>query len=164
MSSFPDGDFSICDKGINKTYDNRELKHEMCQGDNKPIEGQKSRHTDIVFFKITMEQFPCHVFRDVNPVVSGIREVTLNNPPSNTVLLDLSNHIGNSTMQLAIELDLDSTTIQQKQYKHKNKLLEQTKEILQIWSKTQQPKPTLLLLIKALHRIGKMGALRGVRF
>lgn len=67
-------------------------------------------------------------------------------------------------MQLAIELDLDSTTIQQIQYKHKNKLLEQTKEILQIWSKKQQPKPTLLLLIKALHRIGKMGALRGVRF
>ncbi|XP_063413910.1 uncharacterized protein LOC134696182 [Mytilus trossulus] len=106
----------------------------------------------------------CKVFRDVNPVVSGIPEVTLNKPPSNNVLLDLSNHIGNSTMQLAIELDLDSSTFQQIQYKHKNKLLEQTKEILQIWSKKQQPKPTLLLLIKALHRIGKMSALRGVRF
>lgn len=67
-------------------------------------------------------------------------------------------------MQLAIELDLDSTAIQQIQYKHKTKLLEQTNEILQIWSKKQQPTPTLLLLIKALHRIGKMGSLRGVRF
>ncbi|OPL33067.1 serine pats1 threonine-protein kinase, partial [Mytilus galloprovincialis] len=77
---------------------------------------------------------PAVVLRDVKPDVSGIPEDTLNNPPSNKLLLDLSNHIGNSSMQLAIELDLDSTTIQQIQYKNKTKLLEQTKEILQIWS------------------------------
>ncbi|VDI74649.1 Hypothetical predicted protein [Mytilus galloprovincialis] len=106
----------------------------------------------------------CKVLRDVKPDVSGIPEDTLNNPPSDKLLFDLSNHIGNSSMQLAIELDLDSTAIQQIQYKHKTKLLEQTKEILQIWSKKKQPTPTLLLLIKALHRIGKMGSLRGVRF
>ncbi|CAG2219969.1 unnamed protein product [Mytilus edulis] len=105
----------------------------------------------------------CKVLRDVKPDVSGISEDSLNSLPSNNLLLDLSNHIGNRTMQLAIELDLDSSTIQQVQYKYKNKLLEQTKEFLQIWSRNQQPKPTLRLLIKALHRIGKIGALRGVR-
>ncbi|XP_052076240.1 uncharacterized protein LOC127714238 [Mytilus californianus] len=106
----------------------------------------------------------CKVLRDVKPDVSEILEDTLNSTPSPIVLLDLSNRIGNSTMQLALELDVDASTIQQIQYKHKNKLLEQTKEILQIWSKKQQPKPTLLLLIKALHRIGKMGSLRGITF
>ncbi|CAC5403694.1 unnamed protein product [Mytilus coruscus] len=106
----------------------------------------------------------CKVLRDVKPDVSDILEDTLNSTPSPIVLLDLSNRIGNSTMQLALELDVDASTIQQIQYKHKNKLLEQTKEILLIWSKKQQPKPTLLLLIKALHRIGKMGSLRGITF
>lgn len=66
-------------------------------------------------------------------LITDIPEDTLKKIPSVNVLHDLSNHIGNSIMQLAIELDLDIPTIQRIQQEHKNKLLEQTREIFWKW-------------------------------
>ncbi|CAG2242051.1 unnamed protein product [Mytilus edulis] len=54
-------------------------------------------------------------------------EDTLNKIPSVDALHELSNHIGNINMQLAIELEVDVSFIQQIQYNHKNKLIDQTR-------------------------------------
>lgn len=95
----------------------------------------------------------------------GIQENKTNTVPSNYTLQKLSNHyIGNSGMQLGIELGLDSTVIQGIQYEHKGKLVQQNKVILQVWSQTKFPKPTVKDLIKALHRIGKIGCLKNISF
>lgn len=97
-------------------------------------------------------------------LITDIPEDTLKKIPSVNVLHDLSNHIGNSIMQLAIELDLDIPTIQRIQQEHKNKLLEQTREIFWKWRQKKYPKPTVLGLLKALTRIGKFGSTCNVVF
>lgn len=77
--------------------------------------------------------------------------------PSVDALHDLSNHIGNSTMQLAIELEVDLSYLQQIQHDLKNKLLEQNRKIFIKWRQNKFPKPTVLRLLKALYRVGKFG-------
>ncbi|XP_071124204.1 uncharacterized protein [Mytilus edulis] len=97
----------------------------------------------------------CELFRDVKIDVFDMSEDTLNKMPSVDALHELSNHIGNSTMQLAIELEVDLSYIQQIQYNHKNKLLDQTRKMFLKWRHGKYPKPTVLRLFKALHRVGK---------
>ncbi|XP_076077014.1 uncharacterized protein LOC143047690 [Mytilus galloprovincialis] len=111
----------------------------------------------------------CEICRDVDvdDILKrfSIQENKTNTVPSNYTLQKLSNHyIGNSGMQLGIELGLDSTVIQGIQYEHKGKLVQQNKVILQVWSQTKFPKPTVKDLIKALHRIGKIGCLKNISF
>ncbi|CAC5399856.1 unnamed protein product [Mytilus coruscus] len=55
----------------------------------------------------------CELFRDVKIDVSDMSEDTLNKIPSVDALHELSNHIGNINMQLAIELEVDLSYIQQ---------------------------------------------------
>lgn len=81
-------------------------------------------------------------------------EDTLNKIPSVDALHELSNHIGNINMQLAIELEVDVSFIQQIQYNHKNKLIDQTRIFFLKWRHDKYPKPTVLRLLKALHRVG----------
>ncbi|CAC5380440.1 unnamed protein product [Mytilus coruscus] len=100
----------------------------------------------------------CQVFRDARKNISDMPEDTLNSIPSVDALCSLSNHIGNSIMQLAIELGVDICYIQQIQHDYKNKLLEQTKYLLMKWRQNKFPKPTVERLLKALHRVGKYGS------
>ncbi|XP_052075319.1 uncharacterized protein LOC127712749 isoform X2 [Mytilus californianus] len=110
----------------------------------------------------------CEVNRDVNvdDVLKkfNILEDRANTAPTNTSLQELSNHIGNSSMQLGVELGLRSAEIEEIQHDHSCKLLHQNKEILRIWSQTKFPKPTVKELIKALQRIGKIDCLREISF
>ncbi|XP_076071515.1 uncharacterized protein LOC143042893 [Mytilus galloprovincialis] len=99
----------------------------------------------------------CQVFRDVQIDVSDMSEDTLNKIPSFNALNDLANHIGDSIMQLAIELDIDISFLQQIQHDFKNKLLEQTRRLFFKWRTNKFPKPTVLRLLKALYRVGKFG-------
>ncbi|CAC5384666.1 unnamed protein product [Mytilus coruscus] len=99
----------------------------------------------------------CELFRDVMIDVSDMSEDTLNKIPSVDALHELSNHIGNSNMQLAIELEVDLSYIQQIQYDHKNKLLDQTRKMFLKWRHNKYPKPTVLRLLKASSRVGKFG-------
>ncbi|XP_052098000.1 uncharacterized protein LOC127732856 [Mytilus californianus] len=99
----------------------------------------------------------CQVFRDIQIDVSDMSEDTLNIIPSINALNDLANHIGDSIMQLAIELEIDLSHLQQVQCDFKNKLLEQTRRILLKWRQNKFPKPTVLRLLKALCRVGKFG-------
>ncbi|CAG2210210.1 unnamed protein product [Mytilus edulis] len=112
---------------------------------------------DVLENKGISSHLLCQVFRDVTIDALDMAEETLNKIPSVDTLLDLSNHIGNSTMQLAIELEVDLSYIQQIQHDHKNKLLEQTRKILMKWRQNKFPKPTILRLLKALYRVGKFG-------
>ncbi|XP_071148016.1 uncharacterized protein [Mytilus edulis] len=105
----------------------------------------------------------CQVFRDVVPVTSGIPDDILIQVPPSTTLQCISNHIGNSSMQLGVELGLTMSEIQNIQYEHKDKLLNQTKEILRIWQQKKVPRSTNLSLIKALHRIGKINCISMIR-
>ncbi|CAC5361282.1 unnamed protein product [Mytilus coruscus] len=110
----------------------------------------------------------CEVFRDVN-VDDVLERFSIpadraNKIPSNTILQELSNHVGNSGKQLGIELGLESAKIEEIQNDHSYKLLHQNKEILRVWSQTKFPKPTVKELIKALQRIGKIGCLRKISF
>ncbi|XP_063397791.1 uncharacterized protein LOC134682146 [Mytilus trossulus] len=110
----------------------------------------------------------CEVNRDVNvdDVLKkfNILEDRANTTPTNATLQELSNHIGNSSMQLGVELGLRSAEIQEIQNDHSCKLLHQNKEILRIWSQSKFPKPTIKELIKALQRIGKIDCLREILF
>ncbi|VDI73966.1 Hypothetical predicted protein [Mytilus galloprovincialis] len=110
----------------------------------------------------------CEVIRDVNvdDVLTkfSITEEQANKTPTNTTLQELSNHIGNSGIQLAVELGLQSSEIEGIQNDHSCKLLHQNKEILRVWSQTKFPKPTIKELIKALQRIGKKDCLREISF
>lgn len=93
----------------------------------------------------------------------GIPDAILIQVPPTTTLQCLANHIGNSSMQLGVELGLAMSEIQNIQYEHKDKLLNQTKEILRIWQQKKAPKSTNLSLIKALHRIGKINCISMIR-
>lgn len=93
----------------------------------------------------------------------GIPDDILIQVPSTTTLQCLANHIGNSSMQLGVELGLTMSEIQNIQYEHKDKLLNQTKEILRIWLQKKAPRSTNLSLIKALHRIGKINCISMIR-
>ncbi|CAC5399855.1 unnamed protein product [Mytilus coruscus] len=97
----------------------------------------------------------CGLFRDVKIDVSDMSEDTLNKIPSVDALHELSNHIGNINMQLAIELEVDLSYIQQIQYNHKNRLLDQTRKMFLKWRHDKYPKPTVLRLLKASYRVGK---------
>lgn len=87
--------------------------------------------------------------------IVDIPEDVLNKPPSLNALHDLSNHVGNSIMQLAIEFDVELSYIQQIQQEYKNKLLEQTRKVFLKWRQRKFPKPTVVRLLKALYRVGK---------
>lgn len=80
-----------------------------------------------------------------------------------SVLRYISNHIGDSSLQLGIELGLDISEVQHIQHQFKDKLLDQTREILRRW-KQNQSQPTVENLVKALFRIGKASCLKGVQF
>lgn len=77
-------------------------------------------------------------------------EDTLNKIPSVKALNDVPNYIGNSNMQLAIELEVDFSYLQQLQHDHKNKLLEQTKRILQKWRQNKFLKTNSFTSTKSL--------------
>ncbi|VDI82377.1 Hypothetical predicted protein [Mytilus galloprovincialis] len=134
----------------------------------------KGSATDSSFARIqdalleTDEHLLCEVIRDVNvdDVMTkfSITEEQANKTPTNTTLQELSNHIGNSGIQLAVELGLQSAEIEGIQNDHSCKLLHQNKEILPVWSQTIFPKPTIKELIKALQRIGKKNCLREISF
>ncbi|VDI28396.1 Hypothetical predicted protein [Mytilus galloprovincialis] len=93
----------------------------------------------------------------------GIPDDILTQVPPTTTLQCIANHIGNSSMQLGVELGLTMSEIQNIQYEHKDKLLNQTKEILRIWQQKKAPRSTNLSLIKALHRIGKINCISMIR-
>ncbi|XP_052098003.1 uncharacterized protein LOC127732858 [Mytilus californianus] len=113
---------------------------------------------DVLENKGISSHLLCQVFRDVTIDALDLAEDTLKKIPSVNALHDLSNHIGNSTMQLAIELEVDLSYIQQIQHDYKNKLLEQTRRVLLKWRQnTKRSKPTVLGLLKALYRVGKFG-------
>lgn len=82
--------------------------------------------------------------------------------PSNTLLMYLSNHIGDSTFQLGIELELDVPILEGIRLHCKDKLLYQTRDILRQWTRNN-PKATLGNLVKALYRIGKASSLKGLQ-
>ncbi|XP_071181291.1 uncharacterized protein [Mytilus edulis] len=134
----------------------------------------KGSATDSSFARIqdalleTDKHLLCEVIRDVNvdDVMTkfSITEEQANKTPTNTTLQELSNHIGNSGIQLAVELGLQSAEIEGIQNDHSCKLLHQNKEILRVWSHTTFPKPTIKELIKALQRIGKKNCLREISF
>lgn len=92
---------------------------------------------------------------------SKIREKT----PSMSVLRCIANHIGESSLQLGIELGLDIVEIQHIQCQFKDKLLDQNREILRRWKQNKNiSKPTVENLVKTLCRIGKKRCLDGVLF
>lgn len=103
--------------------------------------------TYIITIKIPVVRF----------IVLDMADEKLNTIPSVDALLDLSNHIGNSIMHLAIELEVDLSELQQIQHDLKNKLLEQNRKVFNKWRQHKFPKPTVLRLLKALHRVGKFG-------
>ncbi|XP_052074347.1 uncharacterized protein LOC127712124 [Mytilus californianus] len=110
----------------------------------------------------------CEVIRDVN-VDDVLRKFSIledqaNKTPTSTTLQELSNHIGNSGIQLGVELGLHSAEIEGIQNDHSCKLLHQNKEILRVWSQTKFPMPTVKELVKALQRIGKIDCLREISF
>ncbi|CAG2249861.1 unnamed protein product [Mytilus edulis] len=80
----------------------------------------------------------CEVLRDVDvdDVLKSlcIREDQANKTPTNITLQELSNHIGNSGIQLAAELGLQRAEIEEIQHAYSCKLLHQNKEILRVWS------------------------------
>ncbi|XP_063437419.1 uncharacterized protein LOC134718688 isoform X2 [Mytilus trossulus] len=104
----------------------------------------------------------CQILRDSDPN-SGITKHCLEKTPSKSVLKYISNHIGDSSLQLGIELGLGISEIQHIQHQFKDKLLDQTREILRRW-KQNQSQPTVDNLVKALFRIGKANCLKGVQF
>ncbi|CAC5391803.1 unnamed protein product [Mytilus coruscus] len=104
----------------------------------------------------------CQILRDSDPH-SGIPKDCLEKKPSMSVLRYISNHIGDSSLQLGIELGLDISEIQQIQHQFRDKLLDQTRKILRQW-KQNHSKPTVENLVKALFRIGKASCLKGVQF
>ncbi|XP_071124203.1 uncharacterized protein [Mytilus edulis] len=97
----------------------------------------------------------CQVFRDAIKHKSDMTEDALNAVPPVDALRLLSEHIGYSIMQLAIELGVDISTIQEIQHNHKNNLKVQIKTILMKWRKNNFPKPTVERLLKAFDRVGK---------
>lgn len=85
--------------------------------------------------------------------------------PSNDVLKALANqYIGNSGMQIGIELGLDSSEVQRIQYEHRGKLIQQNEEMLRVWSHTSFPKPSVRELIKALQSVGKINCVGEISF
>ncbi|XP_071140776.1 uncharacterized protein [Mytilus edulis] len=104
----------------------------------------------------------CQILRDSDPH-SGLPRDCLEKTPSMSVLRYISNHIGDSSLQLGIELGLDISEVQHIQHQFKDKLLDQTREILRRW-KQNQSQPTVENLVKALFRIGKASCLKGVQF
>ncbi|CAC5376536.1 unnamed protein product [Mytilus coruscus] len=119
-------------------------------------------------FDETDKHLLCEVLGDVNvdDVLKrfSITEDQANKTPTNTTLQELSNHIGNSCIQLGVELGLQSVEIEGIQNDHSCKLLHQNKTTLRVWSQTKFPKPTVKELIKALQRIGKIDCLREISF
>lgn len=98
-------------------------------------------------------------------LLPGISEDKAIKKPSNDVLKALSNqYIGNSGMQIGIELGFDSSEVQRIQYEHRGKLIQQNKEMLRVWSHTSFPKPSVRELIKALRNVGKINCVSEISF
>lgn len=82
--------------------------------------------------------------------------------PTSKLLTYISNHIGDSSLQLGIELALDVSELENIRYRYKDKLLDQTREILRKWNRNS-PQASTENLIKAVTRIGKAGCLKGLQ-
>lgn len=108
--------------------------------------------------------FILQVFREEEIIIKdlGLSCRDLKMTPTLHALQKLSNHIGDKSMQLGIELGFDIPEIQSIQHKYSNKLLEQTKEILRRWRKFENANTNCTILVKALQRIGVIGCLREI--
>lgn len=62
-------------------------------------------------------------------------------------------------MALGVELGMDAPELEAIDVLHKRKLIQKTRKILKQW-KANTSSPTVLILAKALERIGKGGSLR----
>ncbi|CAG2190190.1 unnamed protein product [Mytilus edulis] len=134
-----------------------ESSHKCGRLDHK-LEGQLTV-TDPTRLDKIMDRFSMK-YCLLNP---GLPRDCLEKTPSMSVLRYISNHIGDSSLQLGIELGLDISEVQHIQHQFKDKLLDQTREILRRW-KQNQSQPTVENLVKALFRIGKASCLKGVQF
>ena len=70
--------------------------------------------------------------------------------PDDSVLHELTRHIGNCAMHLGIELGLDFSEIEHTMSKYRKDIFEQTRDILMKWKKTSKVK-TLYILMQALR-------------
>ncbi|XP_076090552.1 uncharacterized protein LOC143062692 isoform X3 [Mytilus galloprovincialis] len=120
-------------------------KHKTaCIGDL--IQGLKKCNTNIHTI--------CQVFRDVC-INCDLSENILDDEPTLQSLKAVSDYIGNSSLQLGVELGLDVPQLENIQNQLKNKPLEQTREILTRWRASDHLTPSVRSLIKALYRIDK---------
>ena len=94
--------------------------------------------------------------------ISDIPEDILDSVPNSQFLTSVSNHIGDSSLQLGIELGFDVPKLQSIQHQLKDKLVEQTREILRQWTETPSLNPTVRSLTKALIRLEKIQCLETV--
>lgn len=97
-------------------------------------------------------------------LLSDFSENILDVEPTLQSLKAVSDYIGNSSLQLGVELGLDVPQLENIQNQLKNKPLEQTREILTRWRASDQFTPSVRSLIKALYRIDKAACVNYINF
>ncbi|XP_071155165.1 uncharacterized protein [Mytilus edulis] len=105
----------------------------------------------------------CQVFRDIH-INCDLSETILDVKPTLHSLKTASDYIGNSSLQLGVELGLDVPQLENIQNQLKNKPLEQTREILTRWRDSYDLTPSARSLIKALYRIDKAACVENINF